>query len=270
MNLNELQKLMDDLARNKGPSHSDLESRDDELRAAFDAHPEWMEQMRKRDEFDAKLCKVMPQVEIPEGLKERLLDGLDESQVPAAPAADRHRRSRRRALATFTAATALAAVAVWFGLRLMMTPKLNVADVNRELPKLWEAPDGDFPDADPARTALPSGWNTSWLRVSHDWKTHDVSGEALAFCRLKFISDRGRIHTGLLAALPSSSFSPETQPTSTYAFFSHPSYLKTSSGLELAIVSWTDPQKERVYFLAVPAADHTLKALEELLNAPPV
>lgn len=269
MNLNDLQNLMDDLARHKGPSHSDLESREDDLRAALDAHPEWMNQMRTRDEFDVKLCKVMPQVDIPEGLKERLLTALDTPQVPVepAPAAERQRRSRRRFLTTATvlATAVLVSFAIWM---IPRTPNLTVADVERELPKLWDAALNTLPDADPDQAVLPSGgWNSRRLVFAHSWKTHDVSGESLALRRLEF-NDRGRVHTGLLASLPLSSFATANQPHSADPFYGEIHYLKTDSGSMLAIVTWKDPQTKRVYFLAVPAEDHTLKALEELLDIP--
>ena len=268
MNLNELQNLMDDLARNKGPSDSELESREEELRAEFEAHPEWAEQMRKRDEFDLKLCEVMPQVEIPEGLKERLLSAVDEPQAPAkaAPAAGQRPQSRRKAIGLFASATALAAFALWMALP-PLQPELEVGVIEQELPKLWDAAESGFPDARPAQAILPSGgWHSNQLRFHHGWKTREVSGESLAFRKFEFLSDRGLLHTGLLASLPLSSLTDP--PRLTDPFSDAPTYKPIGDGSILAIVTWKDPQTERVYFLAVPAEDHTLKALKELLNIP--
>jgi len=267
MNLNDLHNLMDDLAHDKGASQSDLEAREEEFRAAFDAHPEWTEQMRQRDAFDVKLCKVMPQVEIPAGLKERLLTAFDKPQVSARPASETERPDlRRRIFGTIT--VLLTVVLVVFAIRMIpRTPSLTVADVEQELPKLWDASDANAPDATPDQSILPSGgWHSNQLRFPRGWKTHEVAGESLAFRKFEFLSDRGLLHTGLIASLPLSSLSKA--PNLTDPFSDNPTYKPIGDGSNLAIIIWTDPQTKRVYFLAVPAADHTLKALKELLEIP--
>jgi hypothetical protein len=272
MKLNDLHNLMDDLARTPGPSDSDLAARENELHAALDAHPEWMSEMRSRDAFDVKLCEVMPQVDVPEGLKGRLLAAVSEPPAVTQPALDldRDRRVHRRAFGLITAATMLTVLAVWMSFP-PLTSDLTVADIESELPDLWEVLDSASVTAESTEAVLPSGiWNSSRLRFPHDWKAHDVSGETLAFRKLEFVSTRGRSHGGLLASLPVSSFSANRRPTSTNPFSGEIRYLRHSDGSMLAIVSWTDAQTERVYFLAVPAEDHTLKALEELLYVPAV
>lgn len=274
MNLNDLHNLIDDLARPDGPSGSDLEAREAELQAAFDEHPEWMDELKSRDAFDVKLREVMPQVEVPEGLKDRLLAAADEQQSPAEPApnADRERRSRRRAFALISAASLMFAASVWMVLN-PREPSLTVAEVENELPRLWELMDSENAAPQPTDAVLPSVLNSGRLDFPREWQTHLLSGaeeQPLAFRKLEFVSTHGRSHTGLLAGLPLSRFSAANQPRSTSPFFSEIRYLRTSDGSVLAIVSWTDSQTGHAYFLAVPAGDRTLKALEELLYVQPV
>lgn len=265
MNLNDLHNLMDRLARTSDPGDADLEAREGELRAALDAHPEWAAEMRTRDAFDVRLCKVMPQVDVPEGLKERLLAAVDEEQFETQPAPefDRARRSRRRAVALFAASIAMCFAAVWMFLN-TLAPDLTVAEIENVLPELWDALEAGDLDAEPAQAVLPSGpWNR--LRFREDWKTHPESDQPLAFRTFEFVSAHGRTHTGLLASLPLSSFPSANLPTSADPFSGEIRYLRKSDGSMLAIVSWTDAHTERVYFLAAPAADQTLEALKELM-----
>lgn len=273
MKLNDLHNLMDDLARQIGPSESDLEAREAELHAAIDAHPEWMSEMRMRDAFDVRLCEVMPQVELPTGLKERLLAAVDEQQSPAepVPAADRERRSRRRAFGLFMAATSMCVLGLWLALN-PLTSDLTVSDVANEMPELWDSLDTIVATSETVASPVPSGgWDR--LQFPHDWKAYafsDTRDQPLAFRKLEFLSRHGRLHTGLLGSLPLSSFKPENRPSANDPFSAVPQYLTTTSGIELAIVSWTDLRTERVYFLAIPTEDGTLKALEQLLYVQPV
>lgn len=286
MKLTDLKTLMDQLALEQSESAEVLSSdQEQEIRDALENHPEWMAEMRARDRFDQRLRETFAESPSTQDGKDRLLALIEETPVsnesessvstPATPL-ESLRRSRRRALGLITASTLLFAVSIGMILS-SWSPSLTVAQVQDSIPQLWDRSTDELTaglDRTSIRAKLPSGeWDQSRIRYEQEWSPVSLeaaSGKVAAFRKFAFRSDRGITHHGMIISLPSSSFQAEQRPTSTNPFSADIRYLSTPEGLTLAIVSWSDPQNESVYFLAVPAESRTLDALDALMYVNPV
>ncbi|MBD3676408.1 MAG: hypothetical protein HUJ26_23095 [Planctomycetaceae bacterium] len=284
MKLTDLQNLMDELALQQSKNDEVLSAdREQEIQEALPNHPEWMEEMRTRDNFDRHLRHVLAESPSTHDRKAKLLSLIAETpaasdssySIPAQPATS-HQRSRRRALGLITASTLMFAVAIGIILS-SLSPALSVAQVQDSLPQLWDRSTEELMSAHESASIqadLPTGeWNQSRIRYEEDWqpvRLKTAADQVAAFRKFSFRSDRGVTHQGLLLSLPTSRFSAEQRPAATSPFSADIRYLSPPSGLTLAIVSWSDAQTDSVYFLAVPAETRTLDALDALMYVNPV
>jgi hypothetical protein len=228
---------------------------------------------RLRTRFDRRISELMSDVEVPAGLRERLLeiaqqpaDGETACTSPDSSASIGPRRiSRRSVIATLAGAAVAVAAALFF---LFPSPRLGSPDVDRVVAELWNTSlqsfDGNF------LAELPlGGWRSSHVRFDQDWSGAAVgerSRHDLAFKRFAFLSSRRVTHRGLLAALPASRL--ESKPGNYDPFTGEVRYLTTRDGSQYAIVSWIEREFDLVFFLALPAEENSLKALQDALSMP--
>jgi len=282
MNISKLHNLMDRLAHQHDESEEAVFTEQDlQLEEAISQHSEWADEMRSREQFDVQLCETLVDLDVPSGGKEKLL-ALVEADASATLSLNQHetsphkRPSRRRAIGLFSAATLLFLISLGVFLS-NLSPVLTVAGVEQNMPRLWDLSAEELVPANVDSrivASLPTHeWETPRIRYQADWSPTQLdspSEQMAAFRKFSFQSARGFIHNGLLVSLPASKFAQDEHPSASSPFSADIRYLSTPSGVTLAIVTWSNPQTDSVYFLAVPADTRTLEALDALLYVNPV
>jgi|GEM_PF-1507975 hypothetical protein len=287
MNISDLQNLMDRLAHQIDEGE-EIVSADQErqLEDELSRHPEWADEMRSRELFDVQLRDSLCELQVPTGGQDRLLALLEESAEPnvedssellnTQPATTQERPSRRRVIGIFSAACLLFVASLGVFLS-TLTPVLTVAEVQQNIPRMWDLSTEELLPTDVAISSsatLPNGdWENSRIHYQTDWsltELNSTAGQFAEFRKFSFQSSRGIVHNGLLVSLPTAKFPAEEHPSATSPFSADIRYLSTPSGLTLAIVTWTNPETNSLCFLAVPAESRTLDALDALLYVNPV
>ncbi|HUG18595.1 MAG TPA: hypothetical protein VMM56_06425, partial [Planctomycetaceae bacterium] len=186
---------------------SELTPLQEEALRCAEESPEIAREYRARTPFDRQISDRIGDVEIPAGLKERLLENAQrESERTATVAPDSksdstspRRVSRRRVLAALTGLAACSLLVYWY----RQSPQLVSAEIDHLLTELWSVEAQPFDGNFPAELPL-GGWRSDRVRFEQNW--HGAAFDAhsrhdLAIKRFEFLSNRRTPHQGLLAAV---------------------------------------------------------------------
>ena len=261
--------ILDALA--KEPTAELTPSQEAALRFAEES-PEIEREYRLQTPFDRQISELMSDVEIPVGLQDRLLESVQREAehsdtVSAKSPTDLtppRGVSRRTIFAVLSGLALTACVAFLF----LQEPALTAGQIDRVMSELWHA---DVPPFDSNFEAeLPIGaWRSNHVRFEQDWNgvaVGDHTDHDLAIKRFVFLSNRRTTHEGLLAVIPAKQL--ESKPSNRDPFTGEVRYLTASDGSQYAIVSWSEEELGLVFFLAVPAEDHSLRSLQDALSTP--
>lgn len=261
--------ILDTLAKDPVSELTPLQ--EEALRCAEES-PEIARDYRARTPFDRQISDRIGDVEIPAGLKERLLANAQresERTTTVAPASKSdstspRRVSRRTVLAALTGLAACSLFMYWY----RQPPQLVSSEIDRLLTELWSVEAQSFDGNFPAELPL-GGWRSNNVRFEQNWRGAEFDAHSqhdLAIRRFEFLSNRGTPHQGLLAAVRVKNLA--VKPSNRDPFSGEIRYITASGGSQYAVVSWSEPEFDLVYFLAVPVEDHSLKALQDALSMP--
>jgi hypothetical protein len=239
--------------------------------------------VREQQEFDRRIGRVVRDVPVPGGLKERLFEALNVEPLPAGvsegvPAgavavresapeqADRDmrpRRSHRALLAALSAAVVLLALVGWW--------LLPESGPRTTLARLYEAVPLDVSSAAPFdgsfEAPLPGGgWASGRLFFERTPKGSDLGlggSHAVALYGFRFRGRDGSVVAGVLAVAPAGTIDAGGPIASSFAG-GEPDYPRPSGGRQLAARTWL--AGDVMYVCLVPA--ERMDELRQLLNLP--
>lgn len=220
--------------------------------------PELDRAFRQQDALDDRISWAMSDVPVPEDLPQRLLSSLETPELPVAvpaPSLAPH-PARRRALATFVAASLLAGAALWTWIWSAQGQPFDAEQFKLAVRTAWDRQD-ELPAFDGSFEAdLPQGgWRSNRVEFAEGSlgysSAHD-GAHRVAVRRFSVWGQTHQRHDGLLLIVPVSDVADEAlpPPQGNYLSSGRAHYVDLPDGTSLAVVSWQE--SNRVYLCILP------------------
>lgn len=238
--------------------------------------PECTSIFERRTALDERLSRVLRDVPVPSGLKERLLfavrqnvpnadsgrDALPQDAVSTASVpAGRSARRRRLETAVTTAVCLLVGLAVWY-VSGSTVPQFTLQELEEQA--TWDLsglPEfaGDF------EPRLPTGWPPGHVQIVAAPKGGPLESHVHRIALYEFrYRSRGRSWQGVLLVTPKREVAPS--PSATYFTTAAIEYLSSPRG-RFATTVWGEG--DYVYVCAVNGGADVMEALQRTLEQPP-